>query len=44
LGELALLDEERLIRNAGVNDFHLAVFVRRLYGVSYFGYETLAAG
>ena len=44
LGELALLDEERLIRNAGVNDFHLAVFVWRLYGVSYVGYEALAAG
>jgi hypothetical protein len=44
LGELVLLDEEPLIRNAGVNDFHLAVFVWGRYGVSYFGYEALAAG
>jgi hypothetical protein len=44
LGELALLDEERLIRNAGVNDFHLAVLVWRLYGVADFRYEALTAG
>jgi hypothetical protein len=44
LGERALLDEERLIRNAGVNDFHLAVLVWRLYGVADFRYEALTAG
>jgi hypothetical protein len=44
LGELVLLDEEPLIRNAGVNDLQFTVFVWRLYGVSYFGYEALAAG
>jgi hypothetical protein len=44
LGELALLDEERLIRNAGVNDFHLAVVVWRLYRLADFRYEALAAG
>jgi hypothetical protein len=44
LGELPLLDEEPLIRNAGVNDFHLAVFVWRLYGVADFRYEAFAAG